>query len=63
MARARQEYNESMTALKQKQDKANKDWAELKSATDATWEKARTKMQKTFEDLQREYEKAKTRLQ
>lgn len=61
MARAYQEYHESMAALKQKQDKANKDLAELKSATGATWEKARTKMEKTAEDLQKAYERAKSR--
>jgi hypothetical protein len=50
-----------MAALKEKQDKANKDLAEFKSATGATWEKARTKMAKTAEDLQRAYEQAKSR--
>jgi DNA repair exonuclease SbcCD ATPase subunit len=61
MARAREEYNESMAALKEKKDKANQELAELKSAPGATWEKARTKMEKTAEDLQRAYERARSR--
>jgi septal ring factor EnvC (AmiA/AmiB activator) len=61
IAKARKEYSESMAALKQKQDEAKKELAELKKATGAVWQKAKVKLDKTVDDLQKSYEEAKSR--
>jgi uncharacterized membrane-anchored protein YhcB (DUF1043 family) len=60
MAKAHKEYSESMAALKQKQDEAKKELAELKTATGAAWQKAKVKLDKTVDDLQKAYDKAKS---
>ncbi|MEJ2671198.1 MAG: hypothetical protein P8168_03140 [Deltaproteobacteria bacterium] len=62
MATGKKSYDETVAGLKQQQAAAKKELAAMKSATGDAWEKAKAKMDKMMEGMEKTYEKVKSEL-
>jgi hypothetical protein len=62
MAAAKKKYTEAVASLKEQQAAATKELADMKSATGEAWEKAKEKMDKMSDEMEKAYEKIKSEL-
>jgi cytochrome c556 len=58
-AKSSEKFHEEMAELQKKEDAAKQEFEEMKAATGAAWDKAKTKISGTVEDLEKSYERAK----
>lgn len=58
-AKFNEKFNEQMAELQKKEDAAKQEMEEMKAATGAAWDKAKTKISGTVEDLEKSYERVK----
>ncbi len=58
-AKSNEKFHEEMAELQKKEEAAKQELKEMEAATGAAWDKAKTKISGTVDDLEKSYEKVK----